>query len=116
MMKNANDTLEGFYGTENYHKHFLGAVYTDGVKTMAERFHCYWLLDVIASHQTNKKVRFEGFQVWKLQRIKDTKFLVTCDDGNGNIVTQQKIPFSDFNYDEATIWFVGGVMLLPSEY
>jgi len=68
--------LPHFTGTEEYHrmrypwlrKDFL---LTDGAKYLADKAGliggtAYWLIDIIASHQTNKKVAAEGFQTWKL--------------------------------------------------
>ena len=68
--------LPHFTGTEEYHrmrypwlrKDFL---LTDGAKYLADKAGliggtAYWLIDLIASHQTNKKVAAQGFQTWKL--------------------------------------------------
>jgi len=68
--------LPHFTGTEEYHrirfpwlrKDFLP---TDGAKYLADKAGviggtAYWLIDILASHQTNKKVATEGFQTWKL--------------------------------------------------
>ena len=68
--------LPHFTGTEEYHrmrypwlrKDFL---LTDGAKYLADKAGliggtAYWLIDIIASHQTNKKVAAQGFQTWKL--------------------------------------------------
>ena len=65
------DTLEEdlmqFSGTENYHKHFLGLLMTDGVKYMADNggeFGAYWLIDAIGSYQ--KSLKKCEFQLWEL--------------------------------------------------
>ncbi len=68
--------LPHFTGTEEYHrmrypwlrKDFL---LTDGSKYLADKAGliggtAYWLIDIIASHQLNRKVASEGFQTWKL--------------------------------------------------
>ena len=68
--------LPHFTGTEEYHrmrypwlrKDFL---LTDGAKYLVDKAGliggtAYWLIDIIASHQTNKKVAAQGFQTWKL--------------------------------------------------
>ena len=38
-------------GTENYYRHGVvkNLVYTDGVKAVASKLECYWLIDVVAS-------------------------------------------------------------------
>jgi hypothetical protein len=114
--KNANDNYEQFTGTENWYKHWLGLRYTDGVKQVADDYGAYWFIDLIGSHQNDPKVRAEGFQVWKLSRVKDDKFKAVCEDGNDNKITSQDIDYSDFKDDELTFWFVDNVILLPSEY
>jgi hypothetical protein len=114
--KNANDNYQQFTGSEHWYKHFLGFTYTDGVKQVAEDCGAYWFIDLIASYFTNPKVRAEGFQVWKLTRVKDDQFRAICEDGNNNKVVSQNIDFSDFKDDELTFWCVGKVIMLPSEY
>jgi hypothetical protein len=42
--------------------------------------------------------------------------VLTCDDGNGNIVYTEKVPFTDFPLPEITIWYTNRTLLLPSEY
>lgn len=114
--KNANDNYQQFTGTYHYYKHWLGFHYTDGVAQVAEDYGANWFIDVIASHQGNKRVKAEGFQVWKLSRLKDDEFIAVCEDGNNNKVVSQKIPFSDFRDDNLTMWLVDRVIMLPSEY
>ncbi len=105
----------------------------------------YWLIDIIASHQLNKKVAAQSFQTWRLyvnhvqagepdperprpttvlawkQRAQPNEALVTCDDGNGQILVTQEIPFADFALDEVNLYLTnddvnGIVVMLPSEY
>lgn len=110
--------LAGFTGTENYYRHALSRAYTytDGVKYMAEKAGAYWLIDVVVSHQHNPRVRREEFQVWKLKLNKTGHgTMVTCEDGNGHRVTQQRIQFTDFPLPEITLWLENNVVMLPSE-
>ena len=83
---------------------------------MAEKAGAYWLIDLIISHQIKKEVNNERFKVWELQRVKNNVFQITATDGNKNKVAFQKIPFSDFAYNQVTIWLVDGCLMLPSEY
>ena len=101
---------------ETYYKTSLNHSMTCGVKDLLEEKSCYWLMDAILSYQMYPKVRKEAFQSWKLSRVKKDKFLLTCDDGNGNILAKQSIPFSDFPDDTCNIWLCDKVLLLPSEY
>jgi hypothetical protein len=91
---NANDDLSGFTGTEQYYSYLNGTTLTDGSKALAEKFKCWWLLDVIASYQ--KELQHEEFQVWMLTVNDDKSALVQATDGNHNVLRQQIIPFTDF--------------------
>jgi hypothetical protein len=115
---NANDYLSHHCnGANSIHKYMMGIAIKSGAKELAEKNRCYWLLDIICSHQFSKKVKIEEFQVWKL--IKNSKgdgCKVVCEDGNDNVVVTQKIPFTDFPYKTATLWLVNNLIMLPSEY
>jgi hypothetical protein len=115
-MNSANEHFSQYTGTEHYYKHCTGILYTDGVKAIAEHCSAYWLIDLIVSWQVYKKVNCEPFQQWKLSRVNDTHFKVAATDGNSNSIATQDIPFSDFPYDECTIWVCDQIILLPSEY
>lgn len=112
----ANDHYSQFTGTDHYYKHYLGFTFTDGVGQIAEDCGAYWLIDLVASYRNHPKVRDECFQTWTLSRVKNNKFKVVCTDGNENILVTQKIPFSDFKYDECVFWCIEQVIMLPSEY
>lgn len=129
QVQKANDSLHGYCGGEQL---FVNGVtklqYTEGVKAIAINTESYWFLDIIASYQ--KKLREEGFQVWKLEReysfttVNEQKFVderkdsfnVVCEDGNERVLIKQHIEFSDFTFDEYVVWCVDGVVLLPVEY
>lgn len=109
--------LSQFTGTDHYYRHGLcrNITYTDGVKYVAETAGAYWLIDKIATNQLEPKIRREEFQAWKL-RVNDSAGVLTCDDGNGNIVHSEEITFTDFPLDEIDLWVEGTVILLPSEH
>lgn len=110
--------LAQFTGTENYYKHFLGKfVYTDGVKFLAEKAGAYWLLDLIFSCQTDKKIAKEKFQCWKLE-ISGEGVRAVCTDGNYNHLVTQEIGYSDFSRDilPVELCLIDNVLLLTSEY
>lgn len=115
-MTHANDLFNDYNSTDNYYKHGLEIVYTDGVKALSEICNSYWLIDIIGSYQTYDRVRNEKFQVWKLKRIKENEFFIEASDGNKNIIAKQTIPFSNFPFDTCTIWLSNGIVLLPTEY
>lgn len=62
------DVLNSSTCSESYHRFSPIPGYpviTDGVFMLAEAAGCYWLLDVIGSYQSNRKMD-KFFQVWKL--------------------------------------------------
>lgn len=110
--------LDYFTGTAVWYRHWLNPIitYTEGAQYVAETGGAYWLLDAIVSHQCVETVRREPFQVWTLKVAEDRSALLTCEDGNHNAVTSQRIVITDFPLPEITLWFTDDVILLPSEY
>lgn len=111
---NANDQLRDYNCSDNFYKYNFGLIITDGVKSLCEKFECFWFIDIVASYQ--RDLNGEEFQVWKLVKNEDDSALVTCDDGNGRILRSQKIQWTDFGATEATVWVEYGTCLLPSEH
>lgn len=113
----ANDAFAHHMGTDTYYKTLLpGYKMTEGVYDMAERFACHWLIDVITSHQLGLPAMTTPFQVWKLKRNDTGGCRVWMEDGNDNEIISQEIEYTDFPYEEATIWLTDRTLLLPSEY
>jgi hypothetical protein len=110
--------VANFTGSENWYRHWLGkSLYTDGAKYVADEAGAYWLLDEIAISQTRPKVKAEEFQVWILKvDLEKRSAVLTCDDGNGNIVFTKKIDYTDFPLAEVKFYFTDNTILLPSEY
>lgn len=111
--------LGQFTGTECWYRHAVNRniLYTDGIQYVAEQAGAYWLIDEIAFAQTNRTIRHEEFQVWKLEvNLPQSTAILICEDGNGRIFYRKKIGYTDFPLDEITIYFVDQVILLPSEY
>ena len=119
--------LAHFTGTETYTNlryPWLRAKFllTEGAKHLAEKAKAFWLMDAIASHQTNKKVASEPFQVWQLTVNEKHEASLTCTDGNETVLARQEIPYTDFPLSEITLYasqdeYLGGrVIMLTSEY
>ena len=111
--------LRQFSGSENWYRHSLNrkVLYTDGAQYLAEQGEAYWLLDSIAIAQAHvKAVKAEQVQVWTLKVNPDSTALLTCEDGNYNIVYKQSIPFTDFPLAEVKLYFTDNVIMLTSEY
>lgn len=108
--------LAHFTGTENWYKHWFGrGLYTNGVKYLADAAGAYWLIDAIMSWQILEEVWVQPFQTWTL-KVEDKSGVLSCDDGDGNIIKVQEIDHTDFPMSEIKLWFVDGVLMLPSEY
>ena len=119
--------LAHFTGTESYtnlrypwlRTKFL---LTDGTKYLAETAKAFWLMDAIASHQTNRQIAAEPFQVWELTVNDKREAVLTCSDGNKAILVRQDIPATDFPLEKITLYveqsdYLGGrVVMLTSEY
>jgi hypothetical protein len=117
--------LGQFIGTTRYYNfgRFFGhqICLTDGVKYLAETAKCFWLLDVICSYQGNKKLD-QNFQVWTLKVFSEEEaekngymaLVKGCNDTK--VIVTQKIPFTDFPLKEIKLYYIDGVILLPSEY
>ena len=109
--------LRQFIGTQEYHRLSLGSmVCTDGIKFLAEKCEAYWLVDLVASYQTERFKTAYRFQLWKVALLEGSRAVVTCreDTGRPNIV-EQHIEYTDFPFDYE-FYVVDSVMMVKSEY
>ena len=106
-------------GSDAYHKYSsipIFPVITDGVLALAEAAECFWLLDVIGSHQINPKLD-KSFEVWTLELDKDDGGGCTVKGFNDTtLIVTQKIPYTDFPLDDLKLYLCDGVLMIPSEY
>ena len=108
-------------GTENWHKHWLGVLYTDGIKHLADTCGAYWLIDAVASHQPKiRKKEGREFQVWRLAQRGEGWRLDCWSDtpDKSTLLCKQDIKFSDFPEELAPFefWCIDGTVLLKEEY
>jgi hypothetical protein len=117
-MEDLINDLSMFTGTENYYLHNIGNFqYTDGIKYLAEKANCYWLLDIIGSYQQDKKVINISFQIWELNVSKINSAQITMKEDDGMpIIIKQKIPYTDFPLREIKLYYIDNILILPSEY
>ena len=120
--------LAHFTGTDTYtninYPWLRGAKFllTDGSQYLAEQAKAFWLMDAIASHQINKNVAAEPFQVWTLTVNEKHQAVLTCSDGSKTELVRQEIPWTDFPLESITLYaaqdeYLGGrVVMLTSEY
>lgn len=111
-------SLSMFTGTERYYRIHRNVVLTDGTKYLADEAGAYWLMDAIASYLPQFTGR-EDFIVAKLVRD-GCKAQLTLDDGNGRVLDQQHIPFTDFPLTSIQLYACWSgefwVLMLCSEY
>ena len=105
-------------GSEAYHRfssfnHY--PVVTDGVIALAEAAECFWLLDIIGSYQTNKRLD-PNFQVWKIVVSHDDNTAIVSGYNDTTLIVQQEISYTDFPLDELKLYLMNGIILLPSEH
>jgi hypothetical protein len=113
--------LGNFTGSQEWFRHSLNrsVLFTEGAKYVADEAKAYWLLDEIALTQMLPAVAKEEFQVWVLE-VANNRGLLTCDDGNENIVYSKLIEFTDFPQPGIKFYVEcdheNKVILLPSEH
>ena len=113
--------LGNFTCTEQYYFNplFPKMKYTDGVQFIGANG-AGWLVDKVGSYQYDRRLKNEElqyFQLWKLEKCADGKWLLTCRQDTGMApVISETIDFSDFPIDNFEWYVIDGVMLLKSEY
>jgi hypothetical protein len=71
--------------------------------------------EITLPQKFNVAVKAQPFQVWQL-KVNESQRILTCDDGNGRVIYEKPIPFTDFPLSEIKFYFTHNVILLPSEY
>lgn len=111
------------YCSESHYQHWLGIRYTEGVKTLAEKGECFWLLDAIASYQQVRLIKcnpqLQEFQLWMLTVNEDHSAVLACYEDSPSTCSSliiQEFPFTDFVLPEIKLYVEYGVLLLPSEH
>jgi hypothetical protein len=101
-----------FTGTEQWHRHSLNrnVTFTDGAKYVFDTASAYWLLDMIALCMYR-----QNFQVWTLE-VENDVGTITVTDGNELLIDTLNVPYTTFPAPGVTLWFIDGVILVPSEY
>jgi len=115
-------------GGGDMYQHWTGRMkYTTGISTMAELCGAHWLIDLVASYQTEpvirKDPRLQEFQLWTLKVDRSvegqTSAAAVCrrDSGDGEPeIIRQEIEYTDFPLDKITLYVEGDVLLLPREH
>ena len=114
--------LSQFTGSEEWHRHLSGLLFTDGILYLAQnggKGGAFWLIDAIASYQPDKRIRgnamLRDFQLWELAVTGSTAVLSCRADSDRKPVISQVIEFTDFDRS-IKLYVCGDTLLLPSEY
>ena len=113
------NTLAYFTGSESFTRFGLWrTLATEGAIYTAEALGAFWLLDEIAANNlAQPRVRLAEFQVWKLKvDVAKSTARLSVEDGNDRELWAKVIPFTDCPVEDVTLWHIGGVILLPTEY
>ncbi|NJL11303.1 MAG: hypothetical protein HC908_17280 [Calothrix sp. SM1_7_51] len=120
-MENADQIkkrLLQFVGSGVIYKHCQGLFYTEGILYLTEATSSYWLLDLIASHQTKQFLsnpKLQHFQIWRLSvHEKSGSLICECDDNME--VLRQEIEYTDFPLTSIKLYLISKVLMLPREY
>ncbi len=91
------------------------ARYTEGVQHMAKNENMYWFLEEVIWAAKRWDLQEGQFTLLREEPGK-TKFRIEITDLDNNQIAEIKILFSDCRFDAARLWFIDGIILLPSEY
>jgi hypothetical protein len=106
-MNKLEETLRQFTGTEKYYIRRVRDAfrYTDGIKYLADHAGAYWLLDAIASWQSEPIIKsnqdLSQIQFWKLKVSPDSSAILICERDLDEPVITQKIPLTDFPFQKS---------------
>lgn len=108
--------LANFYGSEVFYRHPLNrsVVYTEGVQHFAEQAGAYWFLDILATEPAILE-QAKDFAAVTL-KVKDGKAQLLVTDGNDGEVFRRDIDYTDCPEGDWQFFFVGGTIMLRSEY
>ena len=111
--------LAGFHGTAEWYRHWLvkRLLYTEGVQFFAEQggqSGAYWFLDVVATEFFPLQQK-EPFLSIKLS-VAGKKAAIRVDDGNGRLLREKNIEYTDMQPGDWPFYLTDDVLLLPGEY
>ena len=124
--------LQHYCGDMERYRHSFNrrVIYTPGVRHLAEEAGAYWLIDAIASWIGSHEFREAASQDERIGSLHFWRLKVNSEDRSAVLIAEadcdvepfiaQKIPFTDFLFDEIQIWagFDGQnwTLYLPSEH
>lgn len=115
----SRESLAAFTGSETFYRHplYRRAVYSEGVRHLADAGGAFWLVDEILLVQPYEPaLRAAEFQVWTLTVAANQSATLVCTDGNDTRLYAKDIPWTDFPLSEISLWFANDTLYLPSEH
>jgi hypothetical protein len=110
--------LRQFTGVcDRFHPHWTnGFVYTEGVKHLAERARCYWLINTIALLQARalRDAWLREFQLWELH-VKAGRGTLICSRDSENEAFRLEFKLTNFPLHYVRLYVRSTVLLLPNE-
>lgn len=117
-MENQTLDLSQCAGSERLHRVSRRFLITEGCKYLADKAACYWLIDAASSHIA--EIGTSDWFVLVRLVVKDSRAVLTYEDGNGNTYAKQEIEYTDFPLKEIKLYACWDgthwVLMLPSEY
>lgn len=119
LVKKAISNAAG--GTGQWHRYNTNMLLTDGVLGVCEAAGAYWIIDIIASYQNDKRVRndesLQQIQFWTLKvDLERERAVITLERDTDDVVLSQAIEFTDFPLAELKLYYQNKTVLLPNEY
>jgi len=106
-------------GTQEWYRNplFAKAVYTEGVKMVADGGAAWLVTDILAQVCCNPKLRDEPFLAidWTCQ-LGDKPAKVEYSDGDGMVLETQRYEFTDLENRSIKFFYTDGCLMLSSEY
>src|SRR5262245_6846480 len=85
---------------QTYYRHLFGRlIYTDGVRQLAQRAGAFWLIDAIASYQSEPRIWRAMYQVWRLEVNENRTAKLIGMDGDYNQLVEQFFRITDYADD-----------------
>lgn len=107
--------LGNFCGSEHYYRLMGGINATDGVRYVMENGYSWLVSDAAVILRMEPRVRGQDFVVVRLKLIPEGGAKVVYEDGNDNILYEQKYEWTDAKR-ELVLYFADNVVMLANEY
>ncbi len=113
LKNSANDLYDFYQYPEELHSYRGLISITLGIHDLITEENCSWILDVILENQ--QTLSDHNIQIWKLYRIGQDTFNLTCSTDNGEVIfTCENQKFKSF-WDYLQIIKKGYLLCLPVE-